>query len=153
MKRFGFMSKWFREMCYGVMEGEQKYLDHKSLEEVMEEIQDLLEACYSLGINPLRPLREILPQYTWKFHRLKNKSKDPRPVAEIVVSSDFIWRLDWYDDMGEDQLVTATKADRVPEHLKWFWTGIERHSRQSRTENIGYIRSVSGNPVDWSNLE
>jgi len=124
------------------MEGANQDLPNcDTRESLMEDIQGFLDYSYFLGINPLRGLRKILPQYQWRFYRMRNDERHEGHVKEVVSKSDYIWRI-WYDE-DEYQLVTATKLDRpMSERLKYFWA-----ESGSLTSQVSFVEEFGGNPV------
>jgi len=146
MKKYGYESKRLHALFYKVMEGYEPPNEEETLCGIMEQINDLLHACYWLGINPLRELRHILPQYVWEYRELKNRSL----VTKAIASSDFIWRVNWLDDMPDSysekiQLVTATKTDRA-EPLKLFFAG-QKRKLESSTRELDFVHALGGDPV------
>ena len=143
MKKFGYVGKEVQLRFYGAMEG-KKVPNGETLQSMMEDIQTLLDACYSLGINPLRELRKILPQYSWKYWVIK------RGLPRTTISqSDFIWNVDWFGVHEEFHFVTATKLERR-EPLKYFWAGdIDTGNPRASTEHVDFVEALGGNPVYW----
>jgi hypothetical protein len=135
--QFGFGDQESKTALFKTMEeGEYK---GDTLQNVMEDIQDFLYASYSLGINPLKGLRGILPQYSWKYCHLDNHQQ----IKDVIAGSDFIWRI-WHTDDGF-QLVTATKLDRV-KYLRCFWA----ETKKDQGDQISFIESFGGDPVYWT---
>ena len=143
MQNFGFETGKYYLQLFKALEEDEHEHHGDTLQSVMEDIQDLLDASYFLGINPLKGLRKILPQYQWRYYRLENGERHDGYVKEVVSKSDFIWRI-WYND-DDIQLVTATKLDRTPPgNLKYFWVeGVSKASQIAFAENFG------GEPVYW----
>ncbi|MEI6659973.1 MAG: hypothetical protein WCK91_00950 [bacterium] len=113
----------------------------------MNQIQDVFEACYFLGMNPLSELRRILPFYRWTFHCIDYESDGK--IRRVITTSDFIWRTNWANDDGDIQLVTATRNNRT-EPLKFFWAGGESESRPDR-EMTDFVKEFGGEPVYLEN--
>lgn len=146
MTKYGYESKRLHALFYKVMEGYECPGEEETLCGIMEQIEDLLDACYFLGINPLRELRHMLPQYSWKFLSLKDRSLTTKTIA----NSDFIWRVNWLEDMSESysekiELVTATKTSRS-KHFKLFFAGQKKKLEQS-TRELDFVRALGGDPV------
>ena len=152
MTKYGYESKRLHALFYKVMEGYEPPNDEETLPGVMQQIEEFLESCYWLGINPLRELRQMLPQYSWEYRR----SKDRGLITRTVASSDFIWRVNWLHDekdsySKEIEVVTATKTDR-PERLKLFFAGEKKKLEQS-TRKIDFISALGGDPVYWDLMD
>ena len=146
MRKYGYESKRLHALFYKVMEGYESPTEEETLHGIMSQINELLSACYSLGINPLRELRRLLPQYAWEYRESKNRSL----VTKTIASSDFIWRVNWLDDMPESysekiQLVTATKTDR-DEPFKLFFAG-EKKKLEPSTRKLDFVSALGGDPV------
>lgn len=110
---------------------------------VMEYIQDYLDSCYFLSINPLSSLRHIFPQYEWRYHRLQNRKQ----ALEVVAQSDFIWQGECFSVSDEDGWVFCTATARSPrEPLKMFFGGTKKAS-QKVSSLVKAIESLKGNPV------
>lgn len=130
------------------MEGYVSPIEEETLVGIMCQIQDFLNACYYLGVNPLRELRQILPQYTWKYVSLKNHNS----IKEVVTKADFIWRVNWIDDglsrySDTIQLVTATKSDRVEPNHSWFYGEECVNLPETSNRQVDFIEAFDGNPV------
>lgn len=154
-------SRELHSLFYKVMEGYEDPSAEVTLHEILAHVQEFFLCNYLLGINPLRELRRMLPQYTWQYHRSKNRGE----IGEAVSHSDFIWRLNWHDvddpeEATEIMLVTAVSRDTTtssPDRPKFrsnFWSGVstrrERYKRTVLAERIKFIRGLRGIPVYWA---
>jgi hypothetical protein len=154
-EKFGYESKEMHAGFFEALEGrENPYASEEDLHEVMEQIQGFLTACYWIGVNPLRELRKILPQYEWKFHVLK----DERRIRETVSDSDLIWRMNWEmdtDDIWADEieLVTATNLSRPdseqPSHF-FIDLKLKNHAQEYA---IAFVKIHDGCPVYYTQSE
>ena len=140
---------------FEALEGrENPHTPEDDLHSVMEQIQNFLEACYMMGVNPLRELRKMLPQYNWQFH----VSKDKGHIRRTVSNSDLIWRVNWDKDMSESwcdeiEFVTATKPGRATsEWQSHFWAGVSLDSYK-RDRMIAFVEVHDGSPVYYINSE
>lgn len=153
-RKFGYESEWLHELFYKALEGHKDPQEREDLHSVMEQIQDFLDLCYMMGINPLRELRRMLPQYTWQFHT----SKDKGYIRKTVSSSDFIWRVNWMEDMPEEwcekiEFVTATKPDRNPsKHPSYFYVEA-KHDGEKQDRMIAFVEVHEGGPVYYTRAE
>ena len=147
MQKFGFENEKHRSELFDAMEGKNQELPWvEVLQSVMEDIQRLLDVSYSLGINPLNGLRKVLPQYQWRFYRIRNEERYEGHVKEVVSKSDFVWRI-WYDE-DDFQLVTATKLDRaIDERQRNFWVGSNK--AHCFVEEVAFAEEFGGTPVFW----
>ncbi|MDB5266633.1 MAG: hypothetical protein JWN89_448 [Parcubacteria group bacterium] len=152
MQQFGYEddekmhARFFRLLSDPDLEDEQD----ETMYDVMSQIQDLLNACYWLGINPLEELKRILPQYAWNYLR----SKDLDLIRAEVAKSDLIWRVNWTEDgfkgigvrAEEIQLVTAQLIGsfKVLEHL--FFAGWQETAEES-TPKLDFVRELGGEPI------
>ncbi|MFA6446182.1 MAG: hypothetical protein WCW14_02950 [Candidatus Paceibacterota bacterium] len=119
-------AKQFHRLCYAVLEGAPYKAGGETLESIMKRVQDYLDASYLLEINPLRNLRQMLPQYIWEYHELKDRTA----LLEIISLSDFIWMLDWERSLEFPVLlVTARRQVRIVAPLKYFWIGKGEENR------------------------
>jgi hypothetical protein len=154
-KKYGYESK---EMYAGFFEAlesrENPHTPEDDLHEVMKQIQEFLTACYWMGINPLRELRKMLPQYRWQFH----VSKDKGHIRKTVSNSDLIWRVNWDMDMSDSwceeiEFVTATNLGRpASERPSHFWADVHLDSyKQDRM--IAFVEVHDGSPVYYTRAE
>lgn len=62
-------------------------------EDVFANIQELLDSCYSFGVNPLPGLRKSFPDYDWKFEDCGDRHHIVfyNRVRELLGSVDFLW--------------------------------------------------------------
>ena len=141
MQKFGFEKKEHYRRLFEAMETDQWEDEGDTVHTVMEDVQGLLDYSYLLGINPLQNLRKILPQYQWRYYRLKNGGPHDGYIKEVVSKSDFIWRI-WYDT-DEVQLVTATKLDRI-DRKKLFWV-----ESVSKVVQVVFAEDFGAEAVYW----
>lgn len=153
--KYGYEDKEMHEGFFKALEGEKNpYIEEDDLHSVMEQIQEFLDACYMIGVNPLREMRKMLPQYTWQFH----VSCDRNQTRKIVSNSDFIWRVNWMVDMpnewsGKVELVTATKPDRPRESRPSnFWVAAKFDGEKLK-RNIAFVEVHDGSPVYYEQSE
>ncbi len=154
-KKYGYEDKEMYEGFFRALEGEENpHIPEDDLHSVMEQIQNFLEACYMMGVNPLRELRKMLPQYHWQFH----VSKDKGHIRKTVSNSDLIWRVNWDKDMSESwcdeiELVTATKPGRAAsERPSHFWVDVRLDSL-GQDRNILFAEVHDGSPVYYTRAE
>ncbi len=128
---------------FEVMEGREDPLKEYILPDILDKVQSVLDACYSLGVNPLMPLRRAFP-YMWEYHRVS----DPRQVRSIVTNSDFVWRA------GGDDLVTAKMTYRtLSSRPSWFWVD-SNTPPEKRAQVAEFARAAGGNLVtqNWGEI-
>lgn len=154
-KKFGYESKEMYAGFFEALEGrENPHTPEDDLHEVMGQIQEFLIACYWMGVNPLRELRKMLPQYQWQFH----VSKDKGHIRKTVSGSDLIWRVNWDMDVRDSwaeeiELVTATNLSRpASERPSHFWADVRLDSyKQERA--IAFVEVHDGCPVYYERPE
>ena len=156
MQKYGYENERLHALYFKVMEGYEDPSEEETIESIMQQIQEFLNASYMLGTNPLRELRRILPQYKWQYHELTDQGL----IKHTVAASDFIWRVNWLDDMPNVfatklELVTATmisSAQPKPEPSRWFWAGNKKKLERT-THKITYARACDGYPVYYEILD
>lgn len=80
-----------------------------NLGEVMEEIQQLLDAAYLLDSNPLMHLRKYFPEFNWQSH-----SSPTEKYKDIIRGADYVWRVECNGiGGGFGKYVTATERSKT----------------------------------------
>ena len=114
------------------LEGKAQPFYDEDRYDIMERIQEYLDACYFLSFNPLHQLRRAFPQYIWSYHQLETL----REAQQKAQDADFIWRgnLSCLSELDGYELFLATQ--RVPRRpLKIFFAG-SKNASESTTELI-----------------
>ena len=86
------------------------------------EIHRLIQGCCLWGRSPLPVLRNVLPEFTWRFGpsdlQVMSGSEYKSWLATMLRSSDFLWPVqDYWWDTGRSEWVLARKEGRSPGSL------------------------------------
>ena len=154
VRKYGFESKELHESFFKALDGQENPNSDEDLHSVMQQIQEFLDVCYMIGINPLRELRKILPQYKWQFHT----SKDKGYIRKTVSNSDFIWRVNWMQDERDSwsekiELVTAIGYHTIPTDRESNFYVEAKHDGEKQDRMIAFVEVHDGTPVYYTSEE
>lgn len=81
--------------------------DHRT--EMFLRIENLLNACYTFGINPLTHLRKLFPDYNWRWYGTTVLDTEAE-IRLVVRQADYLWLA------GGWHFVRATRISERPEN-------------------------------------